>query len=87
LHDMPDSPTEPVQASLSIDDRGPVTVNCVRREAEERDALLLSYHDGKPVTGENGKLIYGNEELRIHFVELDEANSAGVWEILREGPK
>jgi hypothetical protein len=84
---MPDPFDEPAQASLSIDEGAPVTVNCVRRTVAGRDLLLLSDPDRRPVTGQNGKMIYGDEELRVHFVELDEADSAGVWEILTEGPK
>jgi hypothetical protein len=84
---MPDPFHQPVQASLSIDGSAPVTVNCMRRTTAGRDVLLLRDSDKRPVTGENGKMIYGDEELRIHFVELEEATSAGVWEILTEGPK
>jgi hypothetical protein len=87
LDAMPDPSHEPVQASLSIDGSAPVTVTCVRRTAAGRDLLLLWDPDKRPVTGANGKMIYGDDELRIHFVELEEASSAGVWEILTEEPK
>jgi len=84
---MPDPTNEPVQVSLSIDGAGPVTANCVRREVGDKDVLLLWDDKKRPVTGDRAKLIYGDEELSIHFLELDEADSAGVWEILKEGPK
>jgi hypothetical protein len=84
---MPNPLNEAVQVSVSIDEAGPVTVSCVRRPTDGRDVLLLWDQDRRPVTGQNGKMIYGDEELRIHFIELDEADSAAVWEILREGPK
>ena len=84
---MPDYETEPQQATLSIDDRAPVAVNCIRRTRDGKHVLLLWDHDDKPVTGVDAKMIYSDEELRLRFIELEESRSAGVWEILSEGPK
>jgi hypothetical protein len=84
---MPDPFDEAVQASLSIDGSAPVTVSCVRRTTGGGDLLLLRDPDKRPITGVNGKMIYGDEELKVHFVELEEACSAGVWEVLTKKPK
>ena len=84
---MPEPLQDPVQVSLSIDGAGPVTASCMPSVRDGGDVLLLWDPDRRPVTGQNAKMIYGDQELNIHFIELDEAHSAGVWDIVTEGPK